>query len=55
MGKFAPKEINPLYGIFQWVIPNSLKIAVLHDVHEGVWDGYLGVDKSLGKLKEQFY
>ena len=39
----------------QLVIPNSMKSAVLHDVHEGVLGGHLGVDKSLGKLKERFY
>ena len=40
---------------FQLVIPNSMKAAVLHDVHEGVLGGHLGVDKSLSKLKERFY
>ena len=38
--------------IIQLVVPNSLKTAVLRDVHEGVLGGHLGVDKSLGKLKE---
>ena len=28
---------------------------VLHDIHEGMLGGHLGVDKSLGKLKERFY
>ena len=37
------------------VVLNSLKTAVLRDVHEGVLGGHLGVDKSLGKLKERFY
>ena len=41
--------------ITQLVVPNSLKTAVLHGVHEGVLGGHLGVDKSLGKLKERFY
>ena len=41
--------------IIQLVVPNSLKIAVLRDVHEGVLGGHLGVHKSLGKLKERFY
>ena len=40
---------------FQLVITNSLKTAVLHDVYEGVLGGHLKVDKSLSKLKEQFY
>ena len=37
--------------ITQLVVPNSMKTAVLRDVHEGVVGGHLGVDKSLGKLK----
>ena len=41
--------------IYQLVIPNSLKTEVLHDIHEVVLGGNLGVDKSLGKLKERFY
>ena len=41
--------------ITQLVVPNSLKTALLRDVHEGVSGGHLGVDKSLGKLKERFY
>ena len=41
--------------IYQLVIPSSLKTEVLHDIHEGVLGGHLGVDKSLGKLKERFY
>ena len=40
---------------YQLVIPSLLKTEVLHDIHEGVLGGHLGVDKSLGKLKEQFY
>ena len=32
-----------------------MKTAVLRDVHERVLGLHLGVDKSLGKLKEQFY
>ena len=40
---------------YQLVIPSSLKTKVLHDIHEGVVGGHLGVDKSLGKLKERFY
>ena len=41
--------------IYQLVIPSSLKTEVLHDIHAGVLGGNLGVDKSLGKLKERFY
>ena len=41
--------------IRQLVVPSSLKTEVLHDVHEGVLGGHLGIDKSLGKLKERFY
>ena len=37
------------------MVPNSLMTVVLLDVHEGVLGGHLGVDKSLGKLKERFY
>ena len=41
--------------IRQLVVPSSLKIEVLYDVHKGVLGGHLGIDKSLGKLKERFY
>ena len=41
--------------ICQLVIPSSLKTEVLQDIHEGVLGGHLGVDKSIGKLKERFY
>ena len=41
--------------IYQLVIPSSLKTEVLHDIHEGVLGEHLGLDKSLGKLKERFY
>ena len=40
--------------IIQLVVPNSLKTAVLRDVHEGILGGHLGVDKSLGKLKKRY-
>ena len=40
--------------IHQLVVPSSLKTEVLYDVHEGVLGGHLGIDKSLGKLKERF-
>ena len=40
---------------YQLVIPSSLRTEVLSDIHEGILGGHLGVDKSLGKLKEIFY
>jgi len=40
---------------YQLVVPEVLKSEVLHDIHEGVLGSYLGVDKSLGRLKERFY
>ena len=39
----------------QIVVPEVLRQEVLHDLHEGVMGGHLGVDKTLGRLKERFY
>ena len=41
--------------IYQLVIPGILKSGVLLDIHEGILGGNLGIDKSLGKLRERFY
>ena len=41
--------------IYQLVIPGALKSEVLHDIHEGILGGHLGIDKCLDKLKERFY
>ena len=37
------------------MIPGALKYEVLHDIHEGILGGHLGIDKCLDKLKERFY
>ena len=42
-------------SIYQLVVLGVLKSEVLCDIHEGILGGHLGVDKSLGKLKERFY
>lgn len=39
----------------QMVIPESMKEAVLKDLHEGVLGGHLGEDKTLEKVKQHFY
>jgi len=41
--------------IHQLVVPGVLRSEVLHDIHESILGGHLGVDKSLGELKERFY
>jgi len=42
-------------SIYQLVVLGVLNSEVLCDIHEGILGGHLGVDKSLGKLKEKFY
>ena len=39
----------------QQVIPRSLQEEVLNSLHEGVMGGHLGIEKTLGRLKERFY
>jgi len=34
------------------VVPEILKAEALHDIYESILSGHLGVDKSLGKLKD---
>ena len=36
----------------QVVVPTSLQKEVLTELHEGALGGHLGVDKTLGRLKE---
>ena len=42
-------------GVLQAVIPEALRPEVLADLHEGVVGGYLGTEKTLGRLRERFY
>lgn len=37
----------------QLVVPAKLKEAILPELHEGVTSGHLGIDKTLGRLKER--
>lgn len=39
----------------QLVVPQSLQQAVIQEVHAGVVGGYLGEDKTFGRLRERFY
>ena len=39
----------------QTVIPEVLQEEVIKDLHEGAVSGHLGIEKTLGHLKEQFY
>ena len=39
----------------QTVVPKALQVEVVKDLHEGAMGGHLGVDKTLGRLKERFY
>ena len=41
--------------VAQIVVPEALRNEVLYDLHEGALGGHLGVDKTLGRLKERFY
>ena len=49
------EDVRGTGGVYQLVVPLSLKEVVLKGVHEGVAGGHFGVEKSLGKLKERFY
>ena len=42
-------------GVLQTVIPEALRREVLEDLHEGAVGGHLGVDKTIGRLRERFY
>ena len=42
-------------SIMQLIVPDTLKEKVMYGVHEGIGGGHLGVEKSVAKLKEQFY
>ena len=37
------------------VVPVALRPVVLQELHEGTLSGYLGTEKTIGKLKERFY
>ena len=52
------RRMRPMGGspeILQTVIPKNLQEEVLKDLHEGTVGGHLGIDKTLGRLKERFY
>ena len=49
------EDVRGTGGVYQLVVPLSLKEVVLKGVHEGVAGGHFGVEESLGKLKERFY
>ena len=49
------ESVKGVGGVYQLVVPHSLKNVVLAGVHEGSGGGHFGVDKSLRKLKEIFY
>ena len=39
----------------QLVVPKCLREEILQELHGGVVSGHLGVEKTLGRLKERFY
>ena len=39
-------------SIMQLIVPDTLKEKVMYGVHKGIGGGYLGVEKSVAKLKE---
>ena len=52
------RRLKPMGGSperLQTVIPEVLQEEVIKDLHEGAVGGHLGIDKTLGRLKERFY
>ena len=39
----------------QLVVPRVLREELLQDLHAGVMGGHLGAEKTLGRLREQFF
>ena len=39
----------------QWVVPAKMREVILRDLHDGPLGCHLGVDKTMGKLRERFY
>ena len=42
-------------GRTQLVVPQSLRKEIIQELHAGATEGHLYEEKSLSKLKEQFY
>ena len=47
-----PKETS---GTYQLLVPKVLRKEVLRNCHDSVCAGYLGVNKTLEKLRKKFY
>ena len=42
-------------GNLQVVVPETLQLEILEDLHEGAAGGHLGADKTLARLQERYY
>ena len=43
------------YVTKQLILPKSLRVTILHQLHNSPTAGHLGIDKTMGKVKERFY
>ena len=52
---FESQDGRTCSSVVQQVIPEVLLEEVLKDLHEGTMGGHLGTEKTLARLREQFY